>query len=176
MHQSEINDRQRDIVKSALAAMTRSSVDFAAHPVFIDVRSSSAFSHWDVDKVPTLTLSRASPSGIYVHPRGSTLELNEMASLMGMPSNIADKMLTSGVAPSVIAKAIANAQSINVLERVLGARVIPCRAIVKGCFRIRIEVDFALRVPPRFLDVILLGFVIPMFLNGGLLGNNSLFS
>ena len=141
MPKPEINDRQRAIVDSALATLKGSSVNFDMHPVFIDVRSSSDFSDWDVDKVPTLTQSRASPSGIYVHPRGSTLELNEMASLMGIPSNIADRMISCGVAPSVIAKAIANAQSINVLERLLGARVTPCRAIVKGCFRIRIEVD-----------------------------------
>ena len=97
-------------------------IDFERHPVVIDTRASEEFFNWYVDRCPTMTKARAKKMGFWVLPRNSYMSLTEIGALMGIAPGDVQKMRASGLPDDIIAEAMGNAQSVNVLERILGHR------------------------------------------------------
>ena len=121
VQQKELTERMDTLLAPIEKALLRSSeIDLGKHAVLVDIHASAKFSSWSVDRCPTLTRSRGMQGGFYVHQRQSMMMMDEMANLMGIPSDVLERMKNSELSEATICGAIGNAQSINVLERVLG--------------------------------------------------------
>ena len=156
----KLTKRQQAIVKKVSKKLkTEKDFDVAKHPVIIDVQASAQFSAFQVDRCPTLTRSRAMQGGFYVLQRGSMMSLDEIAALMAIPPQYVKSMRETGVDESTIAGAMGNAQSINILERILGPplkfipRVAQClfHATPKDCVQCWLRTRMLISTPTNLL-------------------------
>jgi site-specific DNA-cytosine methylase len=118
---THLTAREEYVADLVATTVARSGLDMNVHQVLVDVRSSTEFGTWHIDKVPCLTKDRAKSGGFWLLPRSSMLMVREMGRLMGLPQSVVETMLDTDADADVVAAAIGNAQSVNVLERILCA-------------------------------------------------------
>jgi site-specific DNA-cytosine methylase len=112
-----LTPRETSVADAVTEMISEARLDTKKHPVLIDVRSSAEFGTWHVDKSPCLTKNRGMTGGFWLHPRGSMLMTRELGHLMGLPQEVIDDMLETGLGREIIGAALGNGQSINILER-----------------------------------------------------------
>ena len=133
---SVLNETGKKAVAKAVSKLREAGVKFKgpnAKTVIVDAESSIDFSSHMVECSPCITASRGASGGHYVLQRGSRMTVTEIGALMGVSAHKIKAMQATGHSDKVIGHALGNAQSVNVLERILG-RALWCAGLLKNKF------------------------------------------
>ena len=72
-----------------------------------------------VDVSPCLTASRGEKGGLYMLPLNRRFDVKEMGKLLAISTRVAERLLAAVPSKVAVGRAFGNAQSVNVLERLL---------------------------------------------------------
>lgn len=109
-------------VEAALAraadVFKKKSVDPSAQTCFVDTGASPKWSSAMIGISPCLTATRCSQGGHYITSKCRMMTMSEMCRLQGFPPDRFDYH-GAGISKSKFARAVGNAMSVNVLQRLL---------------------------------------------------------
>ena len=123
---------------NVLSALEKSSasVNPFQTPIVIDMGSSMRYSSFKIDACMTLTSSRCSMFGYWVSSKGGPMDVYDMMHLQGFSQEDFGNFNALGVSNSAMAACLGNAQSLNVLMKVVPRALYLARLITKSEFEV----------------------------------------
>lgn len=95
------------------------SINYKEQTCLIDLWASPKFTQVRVAECPCITATRAKQGGYYITNQKRMTRLHELGRLQGWPTDYIDKLIGSKVPKPMIAHALGNGMSVNVVYRLL---------------------------------------------------------
>ena len=123
---------------NVLSALEKSSasVNPFQTPVVIDMGSSIRYSSFKIDACMTLTSNRCSMFGYWITTKGGPMDVYDMMHLQGFSQKDFGDFNALGVSNTAMAACLGNAQSLNVLMKVVPRALYLARLITKSEFEV----------------------------------------